>query len=331
MKSEWLWRGEEALRLDVWMERALYDEECGYYARKIRAVGKGGDFTTVPMQGDGLARGIVRWLVEQIREKRVWQVVELGAGEGKLMEDVRRLMPWWLRWRVTWNVVEVSASLRARQKARLGRGVRWFSRVEEVLEATGGRAIFFSNELLDAFAARQFLTRGDGVWCEAWVRRDGAREWREVEDLPKSRQFAEVVALGVVGQVVEIQESVEQWLAGWMPRWRTGAFLAVDYGAASSREMYERRVGGTLRGYFHHQRVTGLGVFRNVGWQDLTVDVHWGDVRDWFEQQGGKFLTLEAQHAFLERFGVGSDAAWNDVMGAGTAFQVWVGECGGRR
>jgi N utilization substance protein A len=40
----------EPIRFDVFMQRALHDPERGYYARRIRCIGRGGDFTTAIMR-----------------------------------------------------------------------------------------------------------------------------------------------------------------------------------------------------------------------------------------------------------------------------------------
>ena len=46
--TDWPWQGAVPMRFDRFMELALHDPERGYYARRIRGVGKGGDFTTTP-------------------------------------------------------------------------------------------------------------------------------------------------------------------------------------------------------------------------------------------------------------------------------------------
>ena len=70
---------------------------------------------------------------------------------------------------------EISAPLRQAQRERLGRGkAHWHDTVETALEASGGQALVFSNELVDAFPCH-VLTRRDGKWREVGLRNAGDR------------------------------------------------------------------------------------------------------------------------------------------------------------
>ena len=59
--ADWPWRDAPPLRFDRFMELALHDPERGYYARRIRGVGKGGDFTTTPMLTPALGKAVAAW------------------------------------------------------------------------------------------------------------------------------------------------------------------------------------------------------------------------------------------------------------------------------
>lgn len=319
----WPWENDAPLRFDRFMERALHDPARGYYARRIRGVGRTGDFTTAPMLSGALARAIASWAARAMAETGCRDLIEAGPGEGKLAAEVLRALPFARRWRTRLHLVERSQPLREKQRALLGRKARWHDTLEAALDACGGRACLFSNELIDAFPVRRFRREADG-WSELFLSPGAtpAEHWRPAEDLPPSGQFARTHR---PGQILEIHDSVRQWLDGWLPRWHAGAMLTIDYGDTSER-LYHRRPHGSLRAYLLQHRIEGPGVYQNAGRQDLTADVDFGDLAAWAAPHAGDHGTLVSQREFLLPHADPAnpaDAALLDSAGAGEAFQVW--------
>ena len=58
------------------MEFALHDPQAGYYARKVRTVGRRGDFSTAATLSPVLGRAIAAWAAET----GPLPVIEVGAG-----------------------------------------------------------------------------------------------------------------------------------------------------------------------------------------------------------------------------------------------------------
>lgn len=314
----------QCITFEAFMRAALYHPARGYYARNIRAVGGArGDFTTVPMHcGDVLARAIARWAAEAMRRTGCRDLVEIGPGEGALTREVLRHLPWTNRLRTRVHLVETSPILAGRQRALLGRRANWHPDPASAMRACGGRAIVFTNELVDAFPVRVF--------------RNSAAEWRELalEVDPTGRvvreRFIDVDVLPdssafefdhPEGQRVEIHDAYRTWLADWLPLWSAGEMLTIDYGNVA-KSLYHRRPAGTLRGYLMHQRVTGPEIYQNVGMQDLTTDVNFTDLArwaaPWCESDAPQSLA-----AFLrEGAGQGIDGDLADEDLAGGAFQT---------
>ena len=308
------------------MRRALHDPQTGYYARRIRAVGRAGDFTTAVMLSDCPARAIAAWTARAMRESQCLDVIELGPGEGRLAREILRHLPWTLRWRVRLHLVESSAPLQARQRELLGRDrrVRWHGGVADALAACRGRAVLYSNEFVDAFAVRCYERVTDG-WREIGLRWWPGREMPEEfllpeADLPASSVFSLDPAPG--GRV-EVADAFHRWLREMLPHWRAGRMLTIDYGGRVET-LYHRRPGGTLRGYLLQQRCEGPEIYRHPGRQDLTADVNFTDLIAW----AGPWVVdvrLEAFGDFLRPFlrqSAGTDAALADPSGVGGAFQV---------
>ncbi len=311
------WISEEALRFDRFMAAALHDPERGYYARRIRGVGRGGDFTTAPMLSPALGRSIAAWAVRAMRETGCRDLIELGPGEGSLASTVRSALPLWMRLRTRFHLVESSGPLRQKQQALLGSRVRWHRTVEEALDACRGRACLYSNEFADAFPVRRFR-REDARWSELHLAPgDPPREiWLETADLPPSSVFR---ISHPPGQIVEVHDSFRQWWSGWLPRWTAGRMLTIDYGD-TAEHLYHRRPHGTLRAYLFQQRLEGPAVYRNPGRQDLTADVNFTDLAEWpaaYAEDG----SCRTQRDFLLPHAPPGDPML-DPHGPGGAFKV---------
>jgi SAM-dependent MidA family methyltransferase len=314
---------KDIVSFEEFMAYALHDAQAGYYARRISTVGRGGDFTTTAEIAPALARAIAGWLRRQLCETKCVDVIELGPGSGALAASVIGCLPWYLRWRTRWHLVETSSTLREVQQARKElRRAQWHNSVEAAINACDGAACVYSNEFFDAFSVRVFQ-RVAQEWQELCVTRELAECWRTPEAFPESSVFRREWS---DGQRVEVHASVRSWLQAMAKLWKRGAKLTIDYGARVEK-MYHRQPQGSLRAYLLQQRLTGAALYQNVGRQDLTADVNFTDLMAWSEPFA-RTQSLQSQAQFLKPFVVASqpgDVYSIDPMGAGEAFQVW--EC----
>lgn len=351
-----------SISVERFMREALYHPEFGYYARKVRTVGARGDFSTSATLHPALGLAIARWLAAHgdggIISRRAaetqsgeenrslpqfafhpsaalrlcvrlfrrmfgvrWHVIELGAGTGELAASVLAGLGRWGRRGLRYHIVEVSEGLRATQQTRLANPVRWHDDMADALRVTNGHALIFSNEFVDAFPVEQM------AWHEA------AQSWREVR--VRSTQngcesFVPEVPNGApTSQRIERRHSYRRWLKSWAPQWRAGRMLTIDYGDLWPHG-YERRPNGTLRAYWHHQRLEGSEFFARFGQQDLTSDVNFSELEEWgAEVEWGSDPLLNQTH-FLRRWLppktlANSDPALAfllDPHGAGGAFKT---------
>jgi len=321
---------KSSMPFEEFMRRALYDPQRGYYSRRIPGIGRGGDFTTAPMLSEVFARGIAAWAARAMRETKCRDLIEIGPGEGRLAAAVLKHLPWRRRWKTRLHLVETSAPLAEIQKKHLGRRARWHESPAAALAACDGKAVIFSNELVDAFPVRLFEMHSDS-WREIAVAFDSAGAATESlmspAPLPPSSGFCENHP---PGQRFEVHDSYRCWLAGWLPLWKAGRMLTIDYGAAAET-LYQRRPRGTLRGYLMQQRVDGPAIYQNPGRQDLTADVNFTDLVDWSAP-----WTCENKLQTLAGFFRGfhdpkhpADRALCDENGAGGAFMVLDQQCRG--
>ena len=317
------------------MELCLYDREHGYYTREIRGIGSTGDFSTAASLSPQLGRSVAAWINDHAAAHT--QLIELGAGTGELaratQNALRRNFAFtsWERIRrpcsglLRYHIIERSPSLQSRQRKLLGRRARWHERIEEALIHAKGQALIFSNELVDAFPVRVF--RNDLPWSELFLsleRGSIQEQWRPAASLPHSTVFSH---RWEQGQVVEVHEAYHHWLREWLSAWDSGQLLTIDYGG-SAREIYNRRLTGSRRAYYHHERLSGVDLYRLPGRQDLTADVNFDDLITWGERLGLRTVNLTTQQNWL------APPAPDDAeslfltapQGAGQAFKVLLQE-----
>ena len=292
---------EHLLPWREFMRLALYHPQWGYYASRIAGVGRAGDFTTVPVLDMGLARAVLAWAAkmrQQFAALRQAPLLEVGAGEGHLAATLLALRPW-REFLQPYGIVEVSAPLRHKQQQRLRwRPVRWFDSVEEALDFFDGRALIFSNELVDAFPCSSWCLTADG-WREVGVRWAEGRLWEGLREavLPDASIFLQPIEEFPLGQRVETHESWREWLQSWTPRVQAAAMLTIDYGGPV-KGLYHRRPQGSLRAYWKQQRFVGNALWSRFGQQDITADVNFMDLMQWGTQFGWTTQSLLPLHEF---------------------------------
>ena len=311
------------VRFDHFMARALHDPHHGYYAHRIAGIGHRGDFTTAPMLSTVPARALAAWAARALRESGCRDLIEIGPGEGTLAAGLLQHLPWQLRWKTRLHLVETSPALTKLQQKLLGQRARWHRDMRDALAACAGRAVVFSNELVDAFPVRRFQLTAAG-WRELAVAFDEANRAHESllppAPLPPSSSFRQNHP---VGQWIEVHDSYREWLGAWLPLWQAGRLLTIDYGATAA-DLYHRRPNGSLRGYLFQQRLEGPAIYANPGRQDLTADVNFTDLCEWSSPWSAACSMRplrEFIHAFADPANP-ADQALLDERGAGGAFLV---------
>ena len=308
---------------DQFMAWALYDPETGYYARRISGVGRRGDFTTAPMLSAAPARAIAAWASRALRETGTRDLIEVGPGEGTLAVAVLKFLPWSVRLRLRLHLVETSEPLAERQRKLLGKRARWHRGMNEALAACKGRAVIFSNELVDAFPVKRFEKTATG-WQEIAVYRNAegiaVESLLPVADLPPSSGFHEAHA---IGQRIEVHDSYRRYLNDWLPHWNAGRMLTIDYGATAEK-LYQRQRNGSIRAYLMQQLLTGLEIYQNAGRQDLTADVNFTDLQAWSEPWVATQRLLSFKEFLTDMLPneIPGVRALLEKHGAGDAFQV---------
>lgn len=261
------------------MQRCLHDPQRGYYAKNIRSIGSRGDFTTAPQLSDIPSKAIANWASKAMRQYQTRHLIEVGPGLGTLALQVLRHLPSSQRWITKLHLVESSPALLSYQKNALGKSASYHTDIQHALRACNGNAVIYSNELVDAFPVRLFK-KTDTNWQEIALEHSD-QITRETLIQPGPLPFSSIFSQPLpINQRIEIHESYHNWLKSWLPIWKRGEMLTIDYGNTCD-EIYRRRTNGTLRAYFLQQRIEGIGIYQNPGLQDITCDVNFTDLIAW--------------------------------------------------
>ena len=286
------------LSFERFMERALYAPGLGYYARPAdvapvfgRGPASGSDFVTAPELSPLFGRALARQVAQALALVPGGCIVEFGAGSGALAEQVLDglaslavpgLPP------PDYAIVDVSGTLRARQRerlARFGERVRWLDAWPDRIEG-----VVLGNEVLDAMPVT--LLAFDGArWHERGVVwQDGRFAWADrPTDLAPP-------APGPVppGYVTELHRQAQGFLRTLADHLVRGAAFFVDYGFPEAEYYVPSRTGGTLMCHRAHRADPDPLV--DVGTKDITAHVDFSA------------LALVAQDAGLEVIGYTSQA-----------------------
>ena len=311
------------LSFERFMELALYAPGLGYYSAGSVKIGVGGDFVTAPEVSDLFNRCVARQCAE-ILTTTGGEILELGAGTGRMAATVltalgaQGILP------ERYAILEVSADLAARQRARLAQlpsqlreRVVWL----EGLPQSPLRGVMLANEVADALPCRRFTWR-DGVVRELGVALGettasaGGAPGGAPEDCGEEISFREQSAAaepalaraceGLLaslegelppGYVSELCLRVEPWIASLSECLGRGVLLLCDYGLPRRHYYHRERASGTLRCHFKQR--AHADPYINVGVQDITA---WVDFTRIAEAALAADLTLAGfatQAAFL--------------------------------
>ena len=293
-----------AISFARYMELALYAPGLGYYSGGSAKLGEDGDFTTAP-ELTPLFGGALAQVAAAIIAQSAPQILEFGAGTGKLAHDILSALKNAGVPVARYCIVELSGELRARQQQTLRDfpQVEWLDAFPEAFDG-----VVFGNEVLDAMPVH-LVTRGPDGWQEVKVTvRDGRFQFIEAEaDEALLAQIAgqipghELLPVGYVTEVHGIACGFMASLSRMLLNGRAGAAFLFDYGFPAHEYYFDQRAAGTLMCHYRHY--AHADPFYYPGLQDITAHVDF------------TAMALAAQDAGLDVLGYFSQAGF--LLGAG--------------
>jgi SAM-dependent MidA family methyltransferase len=291
---------------DDWMAQALYAPGLGYYAAGSAKLAVGGqaasgDFVTAPELTPLFAKTIAFQVAQVLQAASSADVLEFGAGSGALAEGVLDELAT-LGIPARYQIVEVSADLRARQQTRLARfgdHVRWLDAAPMHFEGC-----VLANEVLDAMPVQAFGWTEEGALAERGVSVDAQGRFVWADRQAPLVLEAEVAARmpPLPGYQSEINLQAEAWvrsMGDWLVR---GAALLIDYGFPRREYYHPQRAAGTLMCHFRHH--SHADPFFAPGVQDITAHVDFTAMADAALAGGLDVLGYTSQARFLMNSGL---------------------------
>jgi SAM-dependent MidA family methyltransferase len=313
-------RADRRITFAEFMDWALYHPDYGYYNHRARQIGPTGDFFTAPHLGADFGELLAVQLVdmwERLGKPEPFTIVEMGAGQGLLAQDVLRYLQAHhgdLFGQLEYIIIEKAAGLIAQQEQQLQAqfgdriSLTWRS-----LESMADQPIvgcYFSNELVDAFAVHlvEFV---QGELQEVYVT---VEDDRFVETLgsistPNLANYFELIGLSPKGGEYPDRYRTEVNLAGldWISSVAVGLakgyVLTIDYGYPAARYYNRVRSQGTLQCYYQHSHHSDPYIY--VGEQDITAHVDFTSLERQGERVGLEKLGVTQQAMFLMALGLG--------------------------
>jgi SAM-dependent MidA family methyltransferase len=296
------------------MEMALYEPGLGYYSAGARKLGPAGDFVTAPEVAPVFSRCVAMQCAQVLGTLGGGDVLELGAGSGVMAAGILGELERQGRLPGRYQILDVSADLRSRQRETLEQNVphllervEWLDRLPENFEG-----VIVANEVLDAMPVERFVVRGGEVnslgvaWHFGRFEASEARAASPLRDRVRSIESDMGCALPD-GYTSEVNLALGPWLAALAAAQRRGVLLFIDYGLPRREYYAAERNAGTLLCHFRHRFHDDP--FVRLGLQDLTAWVDFTAVTEAAQAAGLELAGYTTQAHFLIGCGIGDYVA----------------------
>lgn len=300
---------DQAIPFSQFLQLALYEPHYGYYTSSDNIIGTGGDYITAPELGDTFGKCIARKISQALRVfNKPATVYEFGAGNGKLAIQILKEME-----RIgvsfqSYQIVEVSKTLRQRQQSLFQREVPWaVDKIEWLSELPqdGIFGVVIANEVLDAMPVEIFKFT-NGRYLQAYVEKSGDEFSTVFRNALKPDFKKKIDAMkGIAkpnGYISEFHCQAEAWIRSISETLVQGLLLVIDYGFPEQEYYHPDRSEGTLvchrRHYVHHDP------YICVGCQDISTHVNFSGIASIAIENGMKLNGYTSLGAFLLELGL---------------------------
>lgn len=287
-----------------YMQLALYAPGLGYYSAGSVKLGRDGDFVTAPELSPLFARCLARQ-VAQLIAAGTPDVIEVGAGTGALAAGLLSALAALGRLPARYLILEVSAELRERQRARLAEAMPGYvERVEwlEVLPANLD-AVLVANEVLDAIPTHVIRTRAGEIEEMGVVAASGRGFERSYRPATGALlRAAKSLGLPDDDYETELNLAARAFVKSFARVIRRGALIFIDYGFPAREYYHPQRSRGTLMCHYRHHAHDDP--FTLVGLQDITAHVDFTATSAVGVDAGLSVLGYATQAQFLVNTGI---------------------------
>jgi SAM-dependent MidA family methyltransferase len=257
----------------TFMHMALYTPGLGYYSGGAKKFGFGGDFVTAPEISPLFAQALAKQ-VAQVLKLTQGDILELGAGTGKLAADLLLTLAKLHTLPTNYYILEVSDYLRQVQNEHLKKTLPtvlfekliWLDTLP-----TSFSGMVLGNEVLDAIPVH-IVGKQQGMLIERGVVWQDGFAWQD-KPLTDGQLFNDVAALQLPeGYITELSPAATGLVKSLANCLTHGALVMLDYGFGASEYYHPQRRAGTLMCHFQHHAHDNPLLY--VGLQDITAHVN---------------------------------------------------------
>ena len=287
-----------------YMHLALYTPDLGYYSHLGKKFGESGDFVTAP-EISALFGQCLATQAAPILQSTQGQLLELGAGSGKLACDLLTALDAMQCVPSHYFILEVSAGLRERQHQYLQKSLpqHLFNRItwlDSLVHDFSGFII--ANEVLDALPAHLVHHQTGQFFARGVQNKQGQLTWANSPNLP-AHVLAMASSVDLANDYMsEFNPAAIGLINSLADCLIEGAMLMIDYGFNQAEYYHPQRRQGTLMCHYQHHAHDNPLIY--PGLQDITAHVNFTAIA---EAAVAKGLTLEGytnQAQFLINCGI---------------------------
>ena len=293
---------------DEYMRMAMYEPGLGYYSGNAIKFGAFGDFVTAPEISPLFGNCIARQSQSLIEQGCAAQLLEFGAGSGRLCGQILEALPNLESYRI----IDLSADLVQRQqhylRQRLDEAqyarIEWLTSLPENFDG-----IVIANEVLDAMPVH--LLYKHAGWSELGVGFDGQRlVWKTFAAREQPLAAIEKIEArhGELPREYrcEVNLNLAPWFSALAQSCDRAVALVIDYGHEQAGYYHPARHRGTLECFYQHRQHSDPLIY--PGLQDITASIDFDACADAAEDAGFEAVGLVTQRHFLIENGLLEDA-----------------------
>ena len=290
---------KKILSLDKFINLALYDKQKGYYMKK-NPFGKRGDFITGPNISILFSEMIGIWIIslwKNLKKPKKINIVELGAGNGEMMQNIIKTSKNFSFFRNACNffIFEKSPYLKNIQKKKLKNfKVNWLKKLNKI---NNFPTIFLANEFFDSLPIKQFEKKNND-WFEKYVEISSKNKrfvekkinFKKIENIiekniTKRKKFIEFSPL-MIQILKEISKIVNK---------QNGGLLIIDYG------FFNKKMFNSLQSVKKHKKTY---ILKNISHSDISHLLNYKFIKIIVEKLKLKVNGFSTQRNFLIKLGI---------------------------
>ncbi|MGZ8983133.1 MAG: class I SAM-dependent methyltransferase [Methylotenera sp.] len=292
------------------MQLALYAPGLGYYSAGSQKFGTAGDFVTAPEISPLFVQTLSNQIAQILRLTN-GNVLELGAGTGKLAADLLLTLTQLDVLPTKYFILEVSDHLRQVQleylqkklPQHLMQRVEWLNTLPSAFDG-----VVISNEVLDAIPVHIVHATQQGLFERGVVIGEEGFAWQDrIIDQDRSlteQQLFDAASKQTLpaGYITEFCPATTGLIASLACMLQHGAILMIDYGFSAREYYHPQRNLGTLM--CHYQHYAHTDPFLNIGLQDITAHVDFTSIANAGVNNGLQLSGFCSQAQFLMNCGI---------------------------